>query len=193
MFNPIPFFTYIILMAYTPGPNNIMSMSAASSKGFRKSFPFNLGIFLGILAVMAICLIFSSALFFLIPQIKIYMTTAGACYMLWLAWGLFKPAGNKEHEGKSSMGFWSGALLQFINPKLYIYGITSMSSYILPHFGNPVVLLGFAFLLAFVGFTGTICWALFGAALNGLFKNHSRTVNIVMALLLCYCAVSLFL
>lgn len=193
MFNAVSFFTYIFIMAYTPGPNNVMSMSNASENGFKKSFPFNLGIFLGFIFVMNLCLVFSSALFSFIPRIKLFMTILGAAYMLWLAWSMIKPSRQHNEKKHTARGFWAGAVLQFINPKLYIYAITAMSSYILPHFNSPLVLWGFAMLLALVGFTGTVCWAVFGAALNKLFREHSRIVNIVMAALLCYCAVSLFL
>lgn len=44
MFNWLNFLSYAIVTAVTPGPNNIMSMSNAGRLGFRKSFPFNLGI-----------------------------------------------------------------------------------------------------------------------------------------------------
>lgn len=193
MFNAAAFFTYIFLMAYTPGPNNIMSMSNASEKGFKKSFPFNLGIFFGFIAVMSLCMLFSSALYAFIPRVKMFMMAAGACYMLWLAWSLVRPQRSGKAAVAAKQGFVAGALLQFINAKIYIYAITAMSSYILPFFSGFPALVGFVFLLSFVGFTGTVCWALFGAVLNRLFKNHGRIINIVMALLLVYCAVSLFL
>ena len=38
------FLTYAVITAATPGPNNIMSMSNASHKGFWAALPFNLGI-----------------------------------------------------------------------------------------------------------------------------------------------------
>lgn len=192
MFNPAAFFTYIFLMSFTPGPNNVMSMSNASEKGFKKSFPFNLGILFGCLAVMVFCAFFSSMLYSFIPQIKPYMTIAGAGYMLWLAWSVLKPLKEKKAGKVSKQGFLAGVLLQFVNPKLYIYGITAMSSYILPYFSGYAVLLGFVFLLAFMGFMCTICWAMFGVGLSRLFRDHNRLMNGIMAALLCYCAISLF-
>ena len=39
----------------------------------------------------------------------------------------------------------------------------------------------------------TLCWSAFGSAFKWLFSKHARVVNLVMALLLVYCAVSLFL
>lgn len=69
-----------------------------------------------------------------------------------------------------------------------------MEAYILPHFqGQPLILGGFALLLALIGFVFTLVWSAFGAAFQRLFSRHARAVNTVMALLLVYCAVSLFL
>ena len=85
-------------------------------------------------------------------------------------------------------------MLQFVNPKIYIYGIVSMEAYILPYFSGQVLpLLGFALLLAFIGFFFTLCWSASGSVFRRLFSKYARVVNTVMALLLVYCAVSLFL
>lgn len=54
-------------------------------------------------------------------------------------------------------------------------------------------MIAFALLLAFVGFTGNMLWALFGALFLRLFSRHSGVVRAVMTVLLVYCAVSLFL
>lgn len=191
MFNTAAFLTYIAITAITPGPNNIMSMSNASRLGFRRSFPFNLGIFCGFLAVMGLCTLFSSLLFSIIPRIRIGMQILGAAYMLYLAYKTFTSKPELAAD-TSRAGFVSGALLQFINPKIYIYCITAMSSYILPHFSGFWPLAGFAVLLSFVGFVCTVLWALFGSAFGRLLSGHGKIVNLIMALLLVYCAVSLF-
>ena len=52
MFSWLDFLSYAIVTAVTPGPNNLMSMSNAGRLGFRRSFPFNLGIWAGFSAVM---------------------------------------------------------------------------------------------------------------------------------------------
>ena len=56
-----------------------------------------------------------------------------------------------------------------------------------------MILLLFALLLAFIGFAFTLAWAAFGSVFRLLFSRHARVVNTIMALLLVYCAVSLFL
>lgn len=130
MFNWLNFLSYAIVTAVTPGPNNIMSMSNARRPGFRKSFPFCLGVWAGFSAVMLICTFFCNMLSEIIPKIKMPMLIICALYMLWLAWKTLKSSSNIE-EKHSQSSFISGALLQFINPKIYIYCIVSMEAYIL--------------------------------------------------------------
>lgn len=192
MFNWVSFLTYAVVTAVTPGPNNIMSMSNGSRKGFRGAIPFNLGIWVGFSAVMLICTAFCSMVSSLIPKIKLPMLIVGAAYMLYLAWETFRSSDSIE-EDHSRDGFLSGLLLQFINPKIYIYCIMSMEAYILPFYnGNYPALFGFAMLLAFIGFVFTLCWSAFGSVFKRLFSKHAKLMNTIMALLLVYCAVSLF-
>ena len=193
MFSWLNFLSYAFVTAATPGPNNIMSMSNASRLGLRRSFPFNLGIWLGFSLVMLGCTFFCNMLSALIPKIKLPMLIAGAAYMLWLAWKTFKSSSVIE-EDHSRSGFISGLMLQFVNAKIYIYCIVSMEVYILPFYqGEWGALIFFALLLAFIGFAFNICWALFGSAFRLLFSRYARLSNTIMALMLVYCAVSLFL
>ena len=120
MFNWFSFLTYAVVTAVTPGPNNIMSMSNGSRKGFKKALPFNFGIGVGFSIVMLLCTAFCNTLSAMIPRIKMPMLIIGAAYMLYLAWETFRSGGNIE-ENHSGEGFASGLLLQFINPKIYIY------------------------------------------------------------------------
>lgn len=193
MFDWVSFFTYAAVTAVTPGPNNIMSMSNGSRRGFKGALPFNLGILVGFSAVMILCTVFCSLLSAWIPKIKMPMLAVGACYMLYLAWETFRSTGGIE-ENHSRDGFVSGLLLQFVNPKIYIYCIMSMEAYILPFYsGQYMRLLGFALLLAFIGFIFTLLWSAFGTLFKWLFSKHGKLVNTIMSLLLVYCAASLFL
>jgi threonine/homoserine/homoserine lactone efflux protein len=190
--NPLAFLAYILLTAYTPGPNNILSMSNGSLYGFKKSFPFNVGILCGFSIVMSLCTLFSAVLYAVIPKIKMAMLILGAIYMLYLAWKIFKSSMHDPEKQKSRSTFLSGMMLQFVNPKIMVYGITSMSVYILPYYKEPVHVLLFGLLLSLVGFSATLCWSAFGSVFSKLLKKHARVLNPIMAALLVYCAVSLF-
>jgi threonine/homoserine/homoserine lactone efflux protein len=169
-----------------------MSMNNATKVGFKKGIIFNLGILAGFSIVMIVCLLFSTVLYRIIPKIQFPMKIAGAAYMGYLILKTLLPS-RKRKINSNDGSFIIGAALQLINPKIIIYGITAMSSYILPYYSAMPILIGFAFLLSFVGFTGTICWALFGSVFSILFNKHGKLINIIMSILLLYCAVSLFL
>jgi threonine/homoserine/homoserine lactone efflux protein len=167
-------------------------MTRGNRKGFKKAFPFNLGILCGFLILMVLCVVFCSLLSELIPQIRLPMVIVGAGYMLYLAWKTLRSSSPLEEKDVKG-GFLSGLLLQFINPKLYLYAIVSLETYILPYYeNNPAALYSFAVLLAVIGFLSTLCWSGFGSAFKWLFSTHAKKVNAIMALLLVYCAVSLF-
>lgn len=193
MFHLYDFLIYCFITAYTPGANNLLSMSNAARLGFRRSVRFNLGILAGFTVIMALCTVFSAALYTLLPRVKLVMQVLGGAYMLYLAWKVWKSAADLKAEGGREARFMSGMLLQFANPKIYIYAITAMSLYILPVYQSPWALAGFTVLLALIGASGSFVWALCGAAFCHFFARHTKTVNLIMALLLVYCAVSLFL
>ena len=192
MFNFHSFFIYSFITTFTPGPNNITSMSYAARLGLRNSYRFNLGIFIGFFIVMFSCSVFSSTLLNYIPKVRIYMVSIGSAYMLYLAWKILKSSFEVEIEKNGKASFSSGVLLQFINPKLYVYAITVMTLYVLPVFDSYWILAGFSFFLALMAISSTFVWAFFGELFHKLPSKYTLAINSVMSLLLVYCAVSLF-
>ena len=160
--------------------------------GFRRSLRFLFGIVAGFTAVMFLCTAFSATLYSLLPKVKLVMQILGAAYMLYLARKVWKSSADLETGGGKETGFLSGMVLQFANPKIYIYAITAMSLYILPVYQTTLSLAGFAVILSLIGASGCFIWAMFGAAFCKFFSRHAKPVNTVMALLLVYCAVALF-
>jgi len=189
--NVFAFLSYVTVTTFTPGPNNIMSMSNASRYGFRRSLRFTLGVCAGFFLIVGLSILFTIALYRAIPSIKPVMTVVGAAYILWLAW---KTVTSSPHDEKSAgqSTFLSGLVLQFLNPKAILYGITAASTFIVPYYHSPLVLVGFAAALALVALAATTCWALFGSVFQRFMADNHRIVAWVMGALLVYCAVSLF-
>lgn len=190
------FFSYTFLTAFTPGPNNIMSMSLAGSRGFRRTLRFCLGVFMAHLLIGACAAAFSALLYSFIPHIERPLVYIGAAYIVWLAWSICrdKPTEMKEKKTRFEAGSaLSGLVLQFINVKGIIFWLTAMSTFILPHYKSVPVIALFVLLLSAMILTSTICWAAFGAVFERLFSKHRRALNIIMALLLVYCAVALII
>ncbi len=189
--NPFAFLSYVMLTTFTPGPNNIMSMSTASQHGFRKSLRFTSGVFAGFFVVMALSCAFTLSLYNAMPSIKPVMTVVGASYILWLAYKTVTASTHAEKDASSS-GFLSGVVLQFFNPKAILYGVTSASTFLVPYYKSPWVLAGFCFFMAAVSFVATSSWAMFGSIFERFLSRNGKVVAWIMAGLLVYCAVSLF-
>ena len=87
------------------------------------------------------------------------MQFLGAAYMLFLAWKLWKSSNDMTSDGGSEASFLSGMILQFANPKIYIYAITAMSLYILPAYQSTGALAAFTIMLSLIGASGSFVWA----------------------------------
>lgn len=194
MFNLVPFLSYVFVTTFTPGPNNIMSMTNANRYGFRKTLPFNFGVFAGFIIILLLCTYFDLLLLNLLPRIQLGMEVLGATYMAYLAYLVItsKPKISSD-DASGAPTFISGMLLQFVNPKVILYGITVVSSFILPIYKSDSILITFSILLALLGLISTCCWSLFGSLFQGYLAKYQRPVNFIMGILLLYCAISVLL
>lgn len=190
--NYAAFFAFTFLTAYTPGPNTIMAMTHASRDGLKKTVPFLMGMSTGFLLVMGMCALFSTLLYDLIPSIKPIMLGVGACYLLYLAYTIWRDKPHKAGRQKQN-SFLAGLLLQLVNGKIMLYGVTAIASYVLPNYEKMEITLLFCVLLTAIGASGFFNWAVFGSLIEKLFKTNKKQLNLIMALLLVYCAVALFL
>ena len=189
--NLIPFITYMFVTTFTPGPNNLLSMSNAMHSGYRRTLRFLLGIFTGFLLVMLLCALLNFALLSLAPGVKTWLNILGAAYMVYLAIHIML---SKPDEGEQATDrlntFRAGFVLQFLNLKSILYGITIFSNFIVPAYPNPLQAALFAPLLALIGFLATSCWALGGDIFRKTLNRYYRAANIVMGLLLIYTAIA---
>ena len=127
------FLSFACIMSFTPGPNNIMALSSASAYGLRKGLRFCFGVLLGVLGLMTACALFGAALFRFLPDVEPTMRAVGAAYILWMAFGVWRSgSGNEDSRLVPVNGVVSGMLLQFVNPKGILYGITAFSSSMIP-------------------------------------------------------------
>ncbi|UOE53571.1 LysE family transporter [Bacillus sp. CMF12] len=188
----LSFFLYVFVTSFTPGPNNIMAMVFANRFGLRNTIRFCLGVSAGFFVIMILCSYFNLLLHHFIPRIELIMTIIGVIYMLFLALKMMnsKSDNQNNNDGKQN-GFLIGMLLQFINPKGILYGVTVISTFILPYHTSHTSLIFFSIFLAFVGFLSTFCWSVFGSIFQSFLAKYRSQFNVIMALLLVYSAGSI--
>ncbi|GAU76437.1 LysE family transporter [Fusibacter sp. 3D3] len=196
MFNLSAFLSYVFVVTFTPGPNNIMSMANASRVGYKKTLRFILGVTTGFFFIMLLSSCFNILLAAFMPKINHFMSIIGALYMLYLALNIMgfriKKTPHEDFMGENSdsalNSYKSGMLLQFINPKVILYGITLTSNFIIPYFNLTYQLVFFSIFLAMVAFTSNSCWAVFGSLFNKFLSKYEKLFNLSMGLLLIYSA-----
>ena len=186
------FVIYVIINAFTPGPGNILALNTMTNYGWKRGKPLFLGIFTGYFFVQALCALFIFGLENLINPIMTVLTYAGVIYILWLAYqiAISKPD-NKTSEKQPS--FWIGFVLQIVNVKIFLFGITSLTGYVMPYYSSLGLLLFFEMIIAAIGSLATLTWIFFGGLFQKTYFKHFRVINIVLALLLLQCSVALLL
>lgn len=184
------FFPYSLITAYTPGPNNVLSINTTTTYGLKNSFKTLLGISLGFICVMILSAVFTFQLASHIPSFIHIMKYVGAIYILGLAIhiALSKPA---SIETKKKPSFVEGFLLQFVNVKIILYAITIYTGYVMPVNNELSILIIFALIISVIGISGTLTWAFLGSIFQKFINRHFRIFNLLMGLILLNCAIKM--
>ncbi|WP_249226367.1 cysteine/O-acetylserine transporter [Entomohabitans teleogrylli] len=187
------FLTYTLITAFTPGPNNILILSSVTQYGLRRSLGVLAGICLGFLIVMLLCAVMTVTIIHLIPAIADWLKWAGSAWILWLSWRIANSTPTGSGASSRPLSLWTGFALQFANVKIILYGITALSTFVIPYTQSIGWLGGIAVVLAVIGWLGTGCWALAGHVLQSVFQRYFRAINIILALLLAWCALKMLM
>ena len=180
------FFIYAVVNAFTPGPGNILALNTMTNYGWKKGKPLFFSIFAGYYLVQIIYAIFVFGVGAFLPNALSIMKYVGAAYILWLAIhiAISKPE-TSEDQGSASL--LTGFMLQFVNIKIYMFGITALTGYITPYSTALMVLLGFELIIATIGTIATSTWIGMGLLIQKVYLKHFRVINIVLALTLLEC------
>ena len=178
--------------AITPGPANLCSLSAALRYGRKAALRQLRGLFCGFTAISLLSAVITRLVGTALNRYVGMLSWVGAAYILWLAWQTLRDSGQSEETvNPAAPCFRTGLLLQMTNVKVMIYCLSSMAIYVLPYTDSFWVLLAMGVFLPITGASANLVWLFAGVFLKKLFANYRKTVNVVMALALAACAVSL--
>lgn len=185
------FLIYCYIGAITPGPANLCSLSAALRYGRGPALRQWRGLFTGFFTISILSVIATYFLGTVLNQYVGVLAWVGAAYILWLAWHMLTSAGIELSESRNQPCFRTGFLLQLTNVKIIVFCMTALSSFVLPYTGSFRALLAVGLFLPFTGPIANLVWLFAGVSMQKLFSNHRKAVDIVMAVSLALCAVSL--
>lgn len=181
------FLAFMVVMYFTPGPNNIMLLSSGLTYGFRRTVPHIVGIVIGFAFMVATVGVGLGTVFLAYPILQTILKYAGAVYLIYLAAviAMSGPTKPGEEDGRGPMTFWGAAMFQWINAKGWVIVIGTITAYAaIARFPINIVIQTLISLL--VGTVSTVVWALFGTALRPILTSERlvRAFNILMAILL---------
>lgn len=184
------FLMYCIINAFTPGPGNILALNTVNSYSWKKGKPLFFGIFAGYYVVQIICALFVYGIGAFLPNVLKILKYIGAAYIFWLTIhvAIDKPAMDDGAEGAS---FWKGFMLQFVNVKIYMFGITALTGYITEYSTSLIILVGIELFIATIGTIATCTWIGMGILIKNFYLKHYKIINIILALSLLECIYSI--
>ena len=152
----LTFFTASLLLALAPGPDNLFVLTQSALRGRLAGVMVVLGLCTGLL-FHTTAVAFGVAVIFQASQLAFTaLKLAGAGYLLYLAWGIFRaPAEGVEAAGNGGLRpgqlYRWGIIMNLTNPKVSIFFLA-----FLPQFADPargplsvqMILLGGLFILA---------------------------------------------
>ena len=101
--------------------------------------PYLLGICTGFFGMMLLSAGVSASLLNTFPALESTLRYVGAAYILYLAYAALKTSYTFDSEETKPLGYSSGLLLQILNPKLIVYGLTLFSTFLAPSPTNPSI------------------------------------------------------
>lgn len=185
------YLVFCFINAFTPGPGNLLALNTVTNYGIRKGRPLFLGIFTGYIAVQTICAFFVYAVGTVAPGFLNILKYVGAAYILWLAVHIAVSV-PKEESDRQSASYVKGFLLQLVNVKVFLFGLTALTGFVVEYGQSLPFLLTFGSIVAGMGILATATWIGLGALIQEFYRKHYRILNIIMALTLLECIVSMF-
>ncbi|MBG3878052.1 LysE family translocator [Desulfovibrio oxamicus] len=199
---------YCVVVTFTPGPTNVVILSIAHGEGTRRALVFSAGAAAAFALMLAASAALNSLLAELLPLAQPVLQLVGGAYMLYLAWkvyGMDVGADGGQAVGDAPAGhtgggpvprsdralFVTGFLMQFVNPKVVMFTLTVMPSFVALAQGSRGGVAAGVAAVSVIGWAAFAAWVGFGALLRRFLSAYRRVVNVLMALFLVYCAVAM--
>ena len=185
----LAFFGVSVLLALTPGPDNIFVLVQSAQRGWRAGMAVVLGLCAGLLVQTAAVALGLAAVFAASKLAFTLLKGCGAAYLAWLAWQAWRAPAVAVGTGVPDTGavvpgtlrmVGRGMVMNLTNPKVLVFFLA-----FLPQFADPargsvalqLMVLGLVFLLA----TGLVFGAIayFSGGFGRLLQRSARAQTLL--------------
>lgn len=175
------FFMASVLLGLAPGPDNIFVLTQSTLHGRTAGLIVTLGLCTGLI-VHSLAVAFGAAAIFQSSELAFTLLKfAGAAYLLYLAWGIFRaPPASLDSSTVSGPTGWAlyrrGIIMNITNPKVSIFFLAFLPQFADPSRGSvalQIICLGGLFILATILVFGAV--AISAGRLRNWLMRSART------------------
>ncbi|RII83517.1 LysE family translocator [Neopusillimonas maritima] len=198
----LSFFGIAVLLALSPGPDNLFVLMQSAMWGKNAGMAVVLGLCTGLIGHTVAVAVGLAAVFAASETAFLVLKLAGAAYLLYLAWGAFRaPVSTAPETRPPALSHWAlyrrGIIMNLTNPKVSLFFLAFLPQFTSPMRGSvalQTISLGALFMLAaFLVFSAI-------ALFSGFFSAHlqksaftQRLINRLSALVFAGLALRLLL
>ena len=179
----LAFFTVALLLALSPGPDNLFVLVQSATGGRRAGFAVVAGLMLGVMVHTLAVALGLAAVFATSATAFTVLKLLGAAYLLYLAWGAWRApamlvasdAGAPAHPPPWPRLMARGVVMNLTNPKVVLFFLALLPQFVQTDAGPvhwQIVQLGALFMLATLLVFGGFAWV--AAWLGGLLRGSAR-------------------
>ena len=166
--------SFALVGAITPGPVNMLALRHGSQGPHSRALYYVLGAsasYVGVVAAMGAGAVHVMQL---LPRLASTAQWLCAVYLLWLAWRLARaPVPTMAADSSPAaqplrrwQAFVQGAAVQTLNPKAWLFALSAVGVFVLPHAPHSLRALGVLCAISFLAcMLGVGCWAALGRVL----------------------------
>ena len=185
---------FLLPLAYSPGPGNMVFAAIGGRFGLRASIPASTGYHLATFGVTATVGLGFSVVAGWNPLVFDILRYGGAAYVLWLAYVLMRAGAVTEGVEARPASALDGAVLLVLNPKAYLI-IALMFTQFLAVGSDPARVLWITAIFTINNLVAFTLWTVMGDVLMRRFRSDAaaRPMNIGFGLMLAAVAVWMLL
>jgi len=183
----VAFLVFAVVAAVTPGPSNIMLVTAGANAGVLKGLPCLLGVAAGMGLMMFLVPFGLASLVLGLPLALRLLNWSGAAVLLWLSWKIARSGRDESAPRGEPVGFLGAALFQWANPKSWLVSVSAGGTFLDAHAGSAAVqAAGLGGLFVMAALPSCFLWLAGGAALQRYLstERNRRLFNLAMGGLL---------
>lgn len=181
------FLLFTVVVVVTPGANNVLAATSGTQFGLRASAGLLLGLGFGVVSLVVISAVGLGFLVTSVPTTQSVLRVTGTAYLVWLAVQIAR-SGRPDtgHTLQTSRDFRSGLLVSWLNPKVWLVGLSAVANYSTIS-SSPVVLASvFGGIFSVVVAANLMLWCTAGQLIAKRVSTDRqwRTLNMTLATLL---------